>query len=79
MPPPAQRNEKPFAALPTSPNRESNTFGHSFRGPQLCGNKCEEESVSKNAVVGNDGYAGATGCEALSAFAQVSDHGFLPL
>jgi len=29
------------------------------------------------AVVGNNGYAGATGCEALSAFAQVSDHGIL--
>jgi len=28
------------------------------------------------AVVGNNGYAGATGCEALSDFAQVSDHGF---
>jgi hypothetical protein len=26
-------------------------------------------------VVGNNGYAGATGCEALSDFAQVSDHG----
>jgi len=28
------------------------------------------------AVVGNNGHAGATGCEALSDFAQVSDHGF---
>jgi len=28
------------------------------------------------AVVGNNGYAGATGREALSDFAQVSDHGF---
>ena len=28
------------------------------------------------AVVGNNGYAGATGCEALSDFALVSDHGF---
>ena len=31
------------------------------------------------AVVVNNGYAGATGCEALSDFAQVSDHGsFVP-
>jgi len=29
-----------------------------------------------NAVIGNNGYAGATGCAALSDFAQVSDHGF---
>jgi len=29
-----------------------------------------------NAVIGNNGYASATGCAALSDFAQVSDHGF---
>jgi len=28
------------------------------------------------AVIGNNGYAGATRCQALSDFAQVSDHGF---
>ena len=27
-------------------------------------------------MIGNHGYAGATGCESLSDFAQVSDHGF---
>jgi hypothetical protein len=27
-------------------------------------------------VAGNNGYAGATGCEALSDFALVSGHGF---
>jgi len=29
------------------------------------------------AVAGNNGNAGVTGCEALSDFAQVSDHGSL--
>jgi hypothetical protein len=33
----------------------------------------------RHAMAGNDGYVGATGCEALSDFAQVSDLGiFLP-
>src|SRR6266480_6034458 len=27
-------------------------------------------------VIGNNGYAGATRCQVLSDFAQVSDHGF---
>jgi len=29
------------------------------------------------AVAGNNGHAGATGCEARSGFAEVSDHGFI--
>jgi len=39
----------------------------------------EGHSSLYSAVVGNNGYAGATGCEPLSDFAQVSDHGFLLL
>jgi len=31
--------------------------------------------IVHEAVTGNNGYAGATEREALSAFAQVSDHG----
>jgi hypothetical protein len=45
--------------------------------PQPPGNKFNGLPVFAKAVVGNNGYAGATGCEALSDFAQVSDHGIL--
>jgi len=39
-------------------------------------NKFNATAVFSNAVVGSNGNAGATGCEPLSDFAQVSDHGF---
>jgi len=43
------------------------------------GNKSPGTPVFAIAVVGSNGYAGATGCEPLSDFAHVSDHGiFLP-
>jgi len=40
------------------------------------GNKLHAAAVFPNAVAENNGYAGATGCEAHSDFAQVSGHGF---
>jgi hypothetical protein len=47
--------------------------------PAERGNKFKGAAVFSKAVVGNNGNAGATGCEPLSDFAQVSDHGFLSL
>jgi hypothetical protein len=41
------------------------------------GNKFDGGPVLLKVVAGNNGYAGATGCEALSDFALVSGHGFL--
>jgi len=43
------------------------------------GNKLHAVAVFPNAVVENNGYAGATGCEAHSDLAQVSGHGFFVL
>jgi len=59
-------------------NQESNMLGQHYLRRNHAGNKFHGVQVFLyEAVVGNNGYAGATECEALSDFAQVSDHGSL--
>jgi len=56
-------------------NQESITLRQHFLRLRRQRNKFHGVEVFLyEAVAGNTGYAGATGCEALSAFAQVSDH-----
>jgi len=59
-------------------NQESITLRQHFLRLRRQRNKFHGVQVFLyEAVAGNNGYAGATGCEALSDFAQVSDHGSL--